>query len=69
MNGSAVGLVLASAFLAAVLAFWVFSIVDLVRSDSQNVQVFPREAWLAIIIFGSVVGCLAWWFLGRPRQT
>lgn len=69
MNGSAAGLVLASTFLAAVLAFWVLSIVDLVRSDRRNVQLFPREGWLAIIIFGSVVGCLAWWFLGRPRQT
>lgn len=60
---------LPGAVLAAILVFWIYSIVDLMRSDSRNVRGFRREVWLVLVIFGSVVGCLAWWAAGRPRQS
>jgi hypothetical protein len=59
---------LQAAVLAAALAFWAFTLVDLMRSDARNVRGFRREVWLVLVIFGSVVGCLAWWAAGRPRQ-
>lgn len=60
---------LPGAVLAAILVFWIYSIVDLMRSDARNVRGFRREVWLVLVIFGSVVGCLAWWAAGRPRQS
>jgi hypothetical protein len=54
--------------LAVGLLFWGYCIVDFTRTPASEVRNLPQVAWLVILVFGSVVGALAWWFLGRPRQ-
>lgn len=52
--------------LIGALAFWAYSLADFARAPEREMRTFPRSAWLVIMTFGSVVGCLVWWLTGRP---
>ena len=52
--------------LIPVLAFWAFTLIDFSGTPERGIRTFPRNTWLLIITLGSVVGCLAWWLVGRP---
>ena len=54
---------------AAALAFWIYALRDLIRTDEREVRVFERPVWLVIVLFDSVVGAAAWWMLGRPTAA
>lgn len=54
--------------LVLAVAFWVFTLVDFSATPARDVRTFPRNTWLVIITFGSVVGCMAWWLVGRPLR-
>lgn len=54
--------------LAVGLVFWAWCIVDFTRTPASEVRSLPQVAWLVILVFGSVVGALAWWFFGRPQR-
>jgi hypothetical protein len=56
------------AALAVGLLFWAYCLVDFTRTPASEVRSLPQVLWLAILVFGSVVGALAWWFLGRPQR-
>lgn len=68
MSGVAVVAIMPVLVLTGGLGFWGFSILDFARSDARGVRTLPRDAWVVILVLGSVVGAAAWWMLGRPRR-
>lgn len=68
MSGAEVVAMLPVLVLACGLAFWALSILDFARSNARGVRTLPRDAWVVILVLGSVVGAAAWWTFGRPRQ-
>jgi len=57
---------LASTVFLSAFAFWVWSIIDCARyeTDSDN----NKLIWLIVIGFGGVIGCLVYYFVRyRPR--
>lgn len=48
--------------------FWIYCLVDFSRTDGSDMQVFTRPVWIVLLAFGSVLGALLWFFLGRPER-
>jgi hypothetical protein len=55
-------------FLVAALAIWGYALRDFAATDEIDIRTFSRQAWLVILIFGSVLGALAWLYAGRPES-
>ena len=51
------------------LAFWGWCVVDFATTDERDLRSFSRPVWAAILVFGSVVGAVAWLAVGRPERT
>lgn len=51
----------------AVIALYVYVLVELGRSRSADVRTLPKWLWLVVILVVPVVGPVLWLFLGRPR--
>lgn len=51
----------------ALLALWVFCLVDVIGTPAGAVRNLPKLLWLVVVIFLSWVGCLLWLVGGRPR--
>jgi hypothetical protein len=56
-------------FALAVLALWVYCIVDVISSDESLVRNLPKLLWLLLVIFLPTVGSIAWLILGRPQNA
>lgn len=54
--------------LVPVMVFWAYSLLDFSRTPEREIRTFPRDVWLAVMTFGSVLGCAAWWLAGRPHR-
>jgi hypothetical protein len=50
----------------ALLALWVYCILDVIASADVLIRNLPKGLWLLIVIFLPDVGSLAWLLLGRP---
>jgi hypothetical protein len=53
--------------LATAAVIW--ALVECIQSEDSQVRYLPKVAWILVILFGPVVGAVAWFFLGRPRST
>lgn len=49
------------------VAIWGYSLVNFIQTDEREMRTFSRDIWLVLLVFGSVVGALAWLVAGRPR--
>lgn len=56
-------------FALAVLALWVYCIVDVISSDESRVRNLPKLLWLLLVIFVPTVGSIAWLIVGRPQNA
>ena len=57
-------------FLAlAVLALWVYCILDVIATDEAVMRNMPKIFWLIVVIILPTVGSLAWLLLGRPANA
>ena len=54
--------------IALALGFWAYCIVDFMQTPTGKIRSLSQPVWLFILVFGSVVGGLAWWSLGRPNH-
>lgn len=54
--------------MAVLLGFWAYCLVDFARTDERDLREFSRPVWLAILVFGSVVGGAFWLMAGRPHR-
>jgi len=51
----------------AVLALYIYAMIDLLRSPSAEVRFLPKWLWAIVILLVFLLGPLMWLFLGRPR--
>lgn len=52
----------------ALLALWVFCLIDVIGTRADTTRNLPKLLWLVLVIFLSWVGCLLWVLCGRPRS-
>ena len=61
-------MVLTGVLLALVgMAFWLYCLIDLLLTPSENCRYLPKPAWVVATVFG--VGAIGWLLLGRPRGS
>ncbi|MGB3827994.1 MAG: PLD nuclease N-terminal domain-containing protein [Ornithinimicrobium sp.] len=51
----------------AVLAFTVYCVVDVVRTDRDKVRNLPKFAWVVMALLFTPAGGIAWLIAGRPK--
>jgi hypothetical protein len=51
----------------ALLALWVYCILDVIATDDSRVRNLPKLPWLFIVVFVPTIGAIAWLLLGRPE--
>ena len=49
-----------------ILGLYVYALIDLATSPSDEVRSLPRLVWLLVILVIPVLGAVAWLVLGRP---
>jgi hypothetical protein len=55
------------AFFPGLIAVWVWSAFDVVRTEAERVRYLHKLVWLAFVLLFPAVGVLAWLLLGRPE--
>jgi type VI protein secretion system component VasK len=50
----------------ALLALWIYCIVDVISTDDVLIRNMPKPLWLLIVILLPTIGSLVWLALGRP---
>ncbi|WP_084956056.1 PLDc N-terminal domain-containing protein [Thermoactinospora rubra] len=51
----------------AVLAFWLYSLFDVITSPEEETRNLPKVLWVLIVVVLPVAGSVLWFLLGRPR--
>ncbi len=51
----------------AVLALYIYALLDLLRAPGEAVRVIPKWLWALVIVLIPVLGPLCYVLLGRPR--
>jgi len=51
----------------AVLAIYVYGLVDVIRTDGRLTRGISKTAWILVVAFLPLVGAALWFILGRPR--
>ncbi len=55
--------------IAVVLAFIIYSVLDVALTDAVRVRNLPKPAWLVVVVFLPVLGGIAWLLGGRPEHA
>ena len=50
----------------ALIALWIYCILDVIATDDVLVRNLPKLVWLLIVVFIPDIGSIAWLALGRP---
>jgi len=50
----------------ALLALWIWAVLDVIATDRVLIRNVPKVVWLVLVIFLPTVGAMAWLALGRP---
>lgn len=53
----------------AVFSLWIYSIFDVIATESMLVRNLPKNTWLIIVLLFPGVGGIAWLALGRPLNA
>lgn len=53
----------------AVLALWLFCVLDAITADEASVRNLPKLTWVFIVIFLFDIGAIAWLIAGRPQAS
>lgn len=51
----------------ALLAFWLFSLFDVVTTPEDEVRNVPKPLWILVVVLIPLLGGLVWMARGRPR--
>ncbi|WP_049559418.1 PLD nuclease N-terminal domain-containing protein [Nonomuraea sp. SBT364] len=51
----------------ALLAFWLFSLFDVITTPEEEVRHSPKAVWLIVVAVLPLIGGLFWMIRGRPR--
>jgi hypothetical protein len=55
------------AIAVAILAIYVYGLVDVIRTDSALTRGFSKTTWIIIVVFLPIIGAALWFLIGRPR--
>lgn len=50
----------------ALIALWIYCILDVISTDEILMRHLPKMAWLVIVVILADIGSIAWLALGRP---
>jgi Phospholipase_D-nuclease N-terminal len=53
----------------AILAVWLFCLLDAITADAASIRNLPKMAWIFIIILLFEIGAIAWLIAGRPQSS
>jgi hypothetical protein len=53
----------------AILAIFVYGLVDVIRTDGRLTRGISKPAWIVVVIFLPLIGTILWLLMGRPRGT
>lgn len=53
----------------AILAIYVYGIVDVIRTDKHLTRGISKTAWMVVVVVLPVVGAALWFIIGRPRGS
>jgi hypothetical protein len=56
-------------FALAVVALWVYCILDVIATNESLIRNLPKVVWLLVVIFVPTIGSIAWLLLGRPEKA
>ena len=56
-------------FAFAILALWIYCILDVIATNESLIRNLPKIVWLLVVIFVPTIGSIAWLLLGRPERT
>jgi hypothetical protein len=51
------------------VAFYIFSIVDVVLTPAERVRAFKKWIWIILVVLLFVVGGALWFILGKERRS
>ncbi len=51
----------------AILALYIYAMIDLLRSASSDVRLLPKWLWAVVVLLVFLIGPLLYLVLGRPR--
>jgi len=54
-------------FAVAVIALWVYCILDVIATNESVIRNLPKVVWLLVVVFVPTIGSIAWLLLGRPE--
>src|SRR3954469_18863459 len=57
------------ALAVAILAVYVYGLVDVIRTDKRSTRGFSKTTWLIMVILLPLIGAALWFLIGRPRAT
>lgn len=52
-----------------VVAFTVYSVIDLLLTDKSRVRALPRALWFIVILIVPIIGAVLWHIVGKDRST
>ncbi|WP_205843974.1 PLDc N-terminal domain-containing protein [Nakamurella deserti] len=55
--------------LIAVLALWVYCIVEILQTPDSACRHLPRIGWLVLVVLLPLIGSVGWLLAGRPQGT
>jgi hypothetical protein len=55
--------------LLALLALWLFALVDCISTDASVCRNLPKGFWVVIVLFLPDLGSILWLMLGRPERA
>src|SRR5690606_18921212 len=53
---------------ALLLAFWVYALIDCIRTDEFRARGLPKGAWVFVIIILPLIGGILWFTIGKARM-
>ena len=60
-------IIVALAFVLALIGFWIYTIVDIVKSNFQDET--TKIIWLLVVVLIGILGSLIYWIFGRSGRV
>lgn len=57
------------AIAVAILALYVYGLVDVIRTDGRLTRGFSKTTWIIMVALLPLIGAALWFLIGRPRAT
>lgn len=51
-----------------ILVLWVYCLVDVITSRENGIRNLSKTIWLLLVLFFPLIGSIAWFVAGRPRE-